>query len=34
VRVLVARDTVLAGMADIAAHPQAYAIDYEGRRWR
>ena len=34
VRVLVARDTVLAGMADIAAHPKAYAIDYEARRWR
>ena len=34
VRVLVAHDTVLAGMADIAANPLAYAIDYEGRRWR
>ena len=34
VRVLTAHDTVLAGMADIAARPQAYAIDYEVRRWR
>ncbi len=34
VRVLTEQDTVLAGMADIAAHPDAYAIDYEARRWR
>ena len=33
VRVLRAQDTVLAGMADIAARPQAYAIDYAARRW-
>ncbi len=33
VRVLTAQDTVLAGMADIAARPQAYAIDYAARRW-
>ena len=33
VRVLTVPDTVLAGMADIAARPHAYAIDYEARRW-
>ena len=34
VRVLVAEDTVLAGMADLAARPEAYAIDYAARCWR
>lgn len=34
VRLIVAEDVVLAGMAAIAAAPQAYAIDYARRAWR
>ncbi len=34
VRLLMTPDTVLSGLADIAARPQAYAIDYENRWWR
>jgi len=33
VRLLMQPDTVLAGLADIAAHPQSYAIDYQSRCW-
>jgi glucokinase len=33
VRLLMQADTVLTGLADIAAHPHSYAIDYEARRW-
>jgi glucokinase len=33
VRLLIEADTVLAGLADIAARPEAYAIDYSSRAW-
>lgn len=33
-RLILADDTVLAGMAAIAASPEAYAIDYAARAWR
>ena len=32
-RIVVQADSVLVGMAAIAAEPEAYAIDYEGRAW-
>jgi glucokinase len=32
-QILIAPDAVLAGMAAIAAHPQAYVLDYEARAW-
>ena len=34
VRVLMASDVVLAGLAAIAADPQAYAIDFTARAWK
>lgn len=33
-RLIVAEDTVIPGMAAIAAHPGDYALDYRGRAWR
>jgi len=33
VRLLMQPDTVLAGLAEIAANPQSYAIDYQSRCW-
>ncbi|MEN9708435.1 MAG: hypothetical protein RIQ68_843 [Pseudomonadota bacterium] len=33
-QLLEAEDAVLTGMADIAAHPQNYSIDYAARVWR
>jgi glucokinase len=32
-RVVTQSDSVLVGMAAIAAAPQTYAIDYAGRSW-
>jgi len=32
--VVIAPDVVLAGMAAIAARPEAYQIDYANRAWR
>jgi glucokinase len=34
VSLLMAKDTVLAGLAAIARQPEAYAIDYAARLWR